>query len=170
MKANLRIPKKLVEAMLMDLQRPHPFAYERVGFLYCKESRLKDSGRLLLAFKYEPIEDTQYVEDRSVGARFDSSSVRAAMQNVLSEGTSALHVHLHDHSGRPRFSRVDSEHMQALMPCFVNVCPDRCHGALVLSLDSMTGRVWSIDDPLGVPFARISVVGERMQLFGNHNG
>jgi len=161
---NLRIPQKLLDAMVVDLRRPHPFAFERVGFMYCKQSSLRN-GRLLLAYKYQPIEDEQYIQDDTVGARFDSSSIRAAMQTALSEGVSTFHVHLHGHSGVPRFSRIDTEEMQALMPCFVNVCPDRCHGALVLSFDGIFGRIWTVDCPVGRPLSKISVVGERIRLF-----
>jgi hypothetical protein len=168
MTVKLRIPKMLHDEMLVDLRRPHAFAFERVGFMYCKQSSLRN-GRLLLAYKYRPIEDEQYIQDDTVGARFDSSSVRSAMQTALSDGVSAFHIHLHSHAGAPRFSRVDTQEMQALIPCFVNLCPEGCHGALVLSLDGIIGRIWSVDSPLGEPLSKISVVGERIRFFGCRN-
>ena len=58
MTVKLRIPKMLHDEMLVDLRRPHAFAFERVGFMYCKQSSLRN-GRLLLAYKYRPIEDEQ---------------------------------------------------------------------------------------------------------------
>src|SRR2546423_2783149 len=49
-------------------------------------------------YKYEPIRDDQYIADETVGARFDSSSIREAMQVALAEHSSAFHVHLHTHA------------------------------------------------------------------------
>lgn len=163
MTVKLRIPTKLVQIMLTDLSRPHDFAHERVGFVYCRQS-MYPSGSLVLPYKYEPIGDDQYIEDETVGARFNSSSIRAAMQVALTERASTFHVHLHGHSGTPRFSAIDNREMQALIPCFVNVCPDRVHGALVLSLDSATGKAWSVDWQDARPLSRITFVGTRMKF------
>jgi hypothetical protein len=164
MKVKLRMTHSMFGKMIADLRRPHGFAYERVGFLFCKQSSTS-SGALLLAFKYVPIRDEQYIRDESVGARFDSSSIREAMQVALSEGVGAFHVHLHDHAGTPRLSGVDVREMQALIPCFVNVCPDRVHGALVLSLDSATANGWSSGESQGEK-VRVSVVGSTLRIFG----
>lgn len=161
MTVTIRIRQDLVDAMLVDLRRPHEFAHERVGFMYCRQSALS-SGPLLLAYAYEPIHDDQYISDDSVGARFDSSSIRHAMQRALQDEIAVLHVHLHNHAGQPGFSRTDAREMQALMPCFVNVQPQRVHGALVLSLNSAAARIWSTDAPDGAPVQKITFVGSKM--------
>jgi len=165
----LRIPNTLSDEMLRDLRRPHRYATERVGFMFCRQSALR-SGNLLLAYKYEPIRDDQYLEDHTVGARFDGSSIREAMQTALAEGSSVFHVHLHEHMGQPRFSGVDRREMQQIMPCFVNVRPDRIHGALVLSADSGFAHVWGADlSPKGQPPDKISLVGSRIKSWVNHD-
>jgi hypothetical protein len=164
MKTRLRMTQSMFAKMVVDLRRPHEFAAERVGFLFSRQS-VTPSGALLLAFKYAPIRDEQYIRDESVGARFDSSSIREAMQTALSDGMSTFHVHLHDHSGTPRFSGTDVREMQALMPCFVNVCPNRVHGALVLSTDSATANGWSAGQPHGEK-VRVTVVGSPLRIFG----
>jgi hypothetical protein len=165
----LRIPDTLFHEMLCDLRRPHEYAYERVGFMCCRQSALR-SGNLLLAYKYKPIRDDQYLEDRTVGARFDGSSIREAMQTALTEGSSVFHVHLHEHRGQPRLSGTDIREMQQIMPCFVNLRPDRLHGALVLSVDSAFARVWGIDlAPQGQTPDRLSLVGSRMKLWVTHD-
>lgn len=156
MKMRLRMTHSMFARMVADLRPPHEFAYERVGFLFCKQSGTP-SGVLLLASRYAPIRDDQYIRDESVGARFDSSSIREAMQIALSEGVCAFHVHLHDHRGIPRLSGTDVREMQALIPCFVNVRPDRVHGALVLSSDSATANGWSSTQPQGEK-VRVTVV------------
>jgi hypothetical protein len=150
--------------MLADLQRPHEFAYERVGFMFCKQSEIP-SGILLLPYRYQPIADEQYIADETVGARFDSSSIREAMQIALTDGSSALHVHLHCHKGIPAFSGTDRREMQSLMPCFVNMRPDRVHGALVLSLNSAAGAVWSTGRTDSQRI-RITLIGPTMKFFG----
>ncbi len=159
----LKLANRLVEEMRSDLRRPHEFAYERVGFLYCKQSALR-SGNLLLAVRFQPIRDDQYIADPTVGARFDSSSIRTAMQTALSEGLATFHVHLHEHSGRPHLSGTDEREMRALMPCFVNLRPDRFHGALVLSGDSATARVWGLQGVRGQPVDKIVLVGAKMKF------
>lgn len=165
MTIKLRIPIKLLHVMLTDLGRPHDFAHERVGFMFCRQTMFP-SGSLVLPYKYAPIRDDQYIEDETVGARFNSSSIHGAMQGALAEGASTFHVHLHRHNGTPGFSTIDNREMGALMPCFVNVRPDRVHGALVLSLDSAAGKAWSIDWQGGRPLGRITFVGTRMKFIG----
>ncbi len=150
--------------MLTDLRRPHAFAYERVGFLYCRQTAIP-AGHLLLGHTYRAVKDSQYLPDPSVGAKFDSSAIREAMQFALTEAASILHVHLHDHAGQPRMSPIDSREMQSLMPCFVNLCPARIHGALVLSRDAAVARVWGVSlRPDGTPLKKITSIGSRIQF------
>jgi hypothetical protein len=165
----LRITDTLFAEMVGDLRRPHEFAHERVGFVFCRQSPLR-SGNLLLAYNYKPIRDDQYLEDCTVGARFDGSCIREAMQTALTEGCSVFHVHLHEHNGQPRFSGVDTREMQQVMPCFVNLRPDRLHGALILSRDSAFARVWGTAlPPTGQIPDRLSLVGPRMKLWVTHD-
>jgi hypothetical protein len=166
MTVTLRIPAGLLSTVLDDLRRSHPFAYERVGFLFCKFCSTP-TGSLLLAYSYNPVKDDQYVDDDSVGAKIDSSAIREAMQQTLTESATSLHVHLHDHGGIPQFSRVDSREMQALMPCFVNLCPERVHGALVLSNDAAIGKVWGTKvNKEGMQVQRITAIGRGVALLG----
>jgi len=165
----LRISNNLLEQILHDLRRPHEFAGERVGFIHCRQSALRH-GTLLLAHKYQPIRDDQYIQDASVGARFDGSCIREGMQTALTEGTSVFHVHLHDHKGQPRLSGVDRREMRQMMPCFVNLCPNRLHGALVLSNDSAFATIWGTDlPPEGRTVDKLSLVGPRSKLWVNHD-
>lgn len=166
MNITLRIPGRLRDTILRDLRTPHKFACERVGFVYCKQSPLP-SGCLLLAYRYMPVKDGQYIEDHSVGARFNSSAIRDAMQLALSEDAAVLNVHLHDHAGGPRMSGTDIREMQALMPCFVNLCPERIHGALILSSDAAVARVWGTTlPPKGTSVSKITSIDANIRFLG----
>jgi len=160
----LRMLTTLVDAIRADLRRPHPFAYERIGFLCCKQSSVP-SGYLLLGYRYVPIEDDRYLRDKSVGASFDATAIRTGMQLALTEEASVFHVHVHKHAGVPRMSRVDTREMQQLMPCFVNVCPERLHGALVMSVDRAYARVWGTAlETSGADVSRITSVGDHIKV------
>jgi hypothetical protein len=160
----MRMLATLVDEMRADLRRPHAFAHERVGFLCCRQSRVP-SGHLLLGYRFVVLDDDRYVPDEGVGARFDAAAIRSGMQMALTENASVFHVHLHDHVGPPRMSLVDTEEMQELMPCFVNVCPNRMHGALVLSANRAYARIWGTAfGPEGIEVARITSVGNTIKV------
>lgn len=160
----LRMTRAQLEAMLADLRRPHPFAFERIGFLCCTQSKTP-SGYLLIGYRYIAIDDERYIRDKSVGARFDSTAIRTGMQLALTEGATIFHVHVHEHTGPPRMSQVDAREMQQLMPCFVNVCPERLQGALVLSADRAYARVWGTAlETNGIDVSRITSVGDRVRV------
>jgi hypothetical protein len=160
----LRMTTSLVEMMLEDLRRPHPFAFERIGFLCCRQSRVP-SGYLLLGYRYVAIDDERYIRDQAVGARFDATAIRTGMQLALTDGITIFHVHAHEHAGVPRMSRIDACEMQQLMPCFVNVCPERLHGALVLSADRACARVWGTSlETSGIDVSRITSVGDGVKV------
>jgi hypothetical protein len=160
----LRIPTPLIVAMLADLRRPHAIAHERIGFLACRQSDTPQ-GRLLLGYLYAPVDDDCYLRDEAVGARFDNRAIRAGMQLALTEKASVMHVHVHNHQGEPRMSRVDAREMQGLMPCFVNVCPQRVHGALILSADRAFAQLWGTSLPgNGAKVSRITSVSDRVRM------
>lgn len=160
----LRVTTTLLERMLMDLRRPHPFAFERIGFLCCTQVKVP-SGYLLLGYRYVAIDDDRYIPDKSVGARFDGTTIRTGMQLALAERATLFHVHVHEHTGVPRMSQVDAREMQQLMPCFVNVCPERLHGALVLSMDHAYARVWGTAlEATGIDVSRITSVGDGVRV------
>ena len=160
----LRMTTTLLDEMLADLRRPHPFAFERIGFLCCRQSKVP-SGYLLLGYRYVAIDDDRYIRDKSVGARFDATAIRTGMQVALKEGATIFHVHVHEHAGVPRMSRVDAREMQQLMPCFVNVCPERLHGALVLSADRAYAHVWGTAlETSGIDVSRITSVGDGVKV------
>ena len=141
MKVTFKMTRALLGNVQADLRRRHAFAAERVGWLRC---RVADSstGLLVLAHDYAPVEDGDYVDDPSVGARMSSAAIRKALQLALNTKAAMFHVHLHDHRGRTRFSRVDAAETAKFVPDFWHVRPDMPHGALVLGRDSASGLCW----------------------------
>lgn len=164
MSARVRIPRTVYEAVLADLARPHPHAYERVGFLYCRRAAASPEP-LLLAFDYRTVADDDYLRDSSVGARIGSNAIHSALQTSLTLKASTLHVHQHAHSGPTFFSGVDLECLENLMPTFSRLVPDQLHGGLVLSLDRGAGALWSRETRELVRCPSVSVIGRPFRLW-----
>lgn len=141
MKAILRIERALLDSIHLDLNRPHRFAQERVGFLACGLGALEE-GYLLLASSYQPVEDGDYENDPRVGAMMGPGAIRKALQFAYNHPVAMFHVHRHEHRGAPQFSPVDVRENAKFMPDFWKVRPKFPHGALLLSHDAMTGAWW----------------------------
>src|SRR5437870_1541095 len=97
----LKIHRALYTALLQELRRPHPFAWERVSFLTANAGQ---DGELVLPTVQYPVPDDQYVPDTTSAACIGSAAIRAAISRALTEQVSIFHVHLHDHLGAPWFS------------------------------------------------------------------
>lgn len=153
----LRIPRSLVDQMWTDLRRPHAFAHERVGFMLIREAQGTD-GRLLLASRYEPLREDEYLNDPRVGARINREAIRRMLTLALA-GESIFHVHLHEHPGTPVFSAVDECNLRELLPSFCGAAPQGIHGALLLSDDRGLAWGWKAGQDSPFPISTITVVG-----------
>jgi hypothetical protein len=158
MTARLRIPQPLWECTHVDLSRPHPFAWERVGFLTCGMQTTAPNIQMLTAESWHPVDDAHYIDDRTVGALVGREAFRKMLQLIYNRPSTLLHVHRHDHRGRPQFSSVDMRSMLAFVPGFFNACPMLPHGALVLSLDYCSGLLWPHASGQPVEIGPIEVV------------
>ena len=159
---NLRLTAQLLAQVHADLDRPHPVAFERVGFLVCRIARGKEDASLLAA-DYLPMADEFYLPSAEMGAVINADGIRTAMQMAFRERCSLVHVHRHEHEGSPGFSDIDRSENAKLIPSFWHVVPDMPHGALVLSFDRARGRVWDCDDRIDREIASICAVGTRIQ-------
>jgi len=164
-----KIPEGLLGRVCEDLNRPHPFAAERVGFLSCRVGALKPSGWVVLAHDFHPVADSDYLRDHSVGAMMGPAAIRKALQVALSSEVGMFHVHIHGHRGKPWFSGVDLHETAKFVPDFWHVRPHLVHGAIVLSLDSAAGLCWHPQSPKPVVFSRFSVVGAPMRAWRGEN-
>ena len=141
MKTRFKITKALLTTIRSDLKRPHPFAYERVGFI---SAGLSTSGHevLALAREYRPVNDDEYLQDPSVGAMMGPEAIRRALQWAMQGGHALFHVHTHGGSGIPSFSAIDQRENRKFVPDFFKVAPQCAHGAIVLSDTAARGQIW----------------------------
>jgi hypothetical protein len=165
MKIHLRLLQALLEEVRTDLARIHPFAYERVGFLTCGAAYSGDD-LLLLGQQWHRVADDDYINDSRAGATIGGNAFRQVLQLIYSAPQTLIHVHVHDHSGPPRFSRTDERSIREFVPGFFNACPTYPHGALVLSQDSARGSLWLGQDSIPHAIERIDVVGVPLHRLG----
>lgn len=136
MTVELRIPGAIRTEAMKDLARPHPFAFERVGFFATRTILLGSDHHLVLVTRYQPVPDDHYIDDNSVGACIGGDAIRAAMQRVIDEGKGQLHVHLHDHAGPTGPSLTDSKGLPPVVRSLATVGPSQASGYLIFSADS----------------------------------
>ena len=158
----------LYEELKEDLARPHPFAAERVGFVFGKLGSLPEDGKTVVLTRYHSIPDTQYEEDDTVGARIGSGAMTAAMQAVF-QGRAAregiFHIHIHDHQGPTGMSRVDAHDLPPMMPGFQAMSRSAPHGIIILSRDHGSGWVWLPDQDEPIYTKSITVIGTPIHVF-----
>jgi hypothetical protein len=141
MNIRFKITSALLATIRDDLNRPHPFAHERVGFISAGLAAAHDA-LLILARSYEPLRDEDYLRDTRVGAMMGDQAIRRARQAAMDSGAAVFHVHTHGGSGIPDFSGVDNRENAKFVPNFVSVAPQSVHGAIVLSNTAAFGQVW----------------------------
>lgn len=139
MNLTIRIAGTVYEEALADLQRPHPFAYERIGFFSAATALAGAAETIVLLARYHVIPDGHYLRDSTCGARIGTEAIRVARQRILDEDLGGFHVHLHSHSGVPGPSVTDLRETPRLIHSFASVGPKLVHGAIILTDD----RAWS---------------------------
>jgi hypothetical protein len=159
----IRIPKSIYKLMHEDVIREHAHAFERIGFLYTT-SLLVDGNRLILAKRYVPVNDEDYIEDDSVGARINSNAIRKSMQTLLDNKEGCFHVHLHNHTGHPNPSLIDEEGIPGIVEGFGNISPKQAHGYIILSKNSMFATVKFGKEEVYRKPSKISIVGNPMKF------
>jgi hypothetical protein len=160
----LRMRQDLGEHIRADLQRRHPFAHERVGFISARIAHLAEDGLVVFAEGYHPVDDGDYLDDPTVGAMMASSAIRKALELAYVRKLAMIHVHMHDHTGPPAFSSVDLRESAKFMPNFFHVAPRLPHCAVVLSADRAIGLCWRPGLQKPVYIDRIVEVGAPLRI------
>ena len=136
-----KITSALRDQIIADLHRSHPFAFERVGFVGAGLS-IDGDCCTVLAHSYRPVEDNDYVDDKSVGAMMGPDAMFKAMAWAHEESVGLFHIHSHGGAGIPGFSGVDIRESDKFVPDFFKARPERPHGTIVLSNTHAFGRIW----------------------------
>lgn len=168
MRISIKLTGELLKEICQDLVRPHPFAAERVGFVFGRIALVSKEIKLVLLNRYHPIPDDQYVDDPTVGARISSEAITWAMQAIYygrARREGIFHIHMHPQKGVPEMSSVDRRELPELMPGFQSVGRDAAHGIVILSLNHGTGWVWLPGCRAPVRASAISVVGNPLCVF-----
>jgi hypothetical protein len=141
MNIRFKIPRHLARLIRDDLARPHPFAFERVGFI--SVSAAGGGGDLwIFAREFHPVADDDYLNDNTVGAMMGPEAIRKALQRSRVDSVGMFHVHTHCGDSIPYFSNVDLSEQARFVPNFFQMAPQCPHGALVLSNSYAYGHVW----------------------------
>lgn len=156
---HLKLPRPLHDFMLDDLMRPHPFAHERVGFLFVRKGTIDDENLLLLGAEYNGVPDEDYINDPEVGAKINSAAIRSSMERAMANRYGIIHIHLHGEEYSSGFSKTDQNEFKRLIPSFHNIGGGGVHGAAVLSGTRFTAFVLLRKNGQPVRVARLSVIG-----------
>ena len=166
MNIQFKITSVLLKTIRADLNRPHPFAYERVGFILADLAK-SANGVMVLAMQYKPVADEDYLTDRSVGAMMGPEAIRKAMEWALFKNVAIFHVHSHGGLGIPTFSKVDVKDNAKFIPDFVKVGPQNIHGAIVLSNDAAAGQYFTVQDHQAKNVDEFVEIGNLVKKWGH---
>jgi hypothetical protein len=162
MRVIFRATDRFIQDIRGDLARAHSFAAERVGFISIRATDTRDT-LILLAAAYHPVADDDYLDDATVGAMMGQEAIRKALNIALLQPVGMIHVHMHDHKGRPNFSRTDRREQLKFVPDFFKVRPQMPHGAIVLSHNMASGRLW-LDPETNVSISEFNIVGPHTMI------
>jgi hypothetical protein len=155
--ALVRLRRDLFEHMVTDLGRQHPYALERVGFLYGKLARALDL-KIVIPVEYVPVPDEQYVDDLDAAATINADAIFDAHQRARCEQQCCLHVHLHPGEGTTWFGTTDLRTLGRIGPSLQRMAKDAAHGGLVLTVSIASTLLWLPGDS-EPSRGRVSVVG-----------
>ena len=129
----------------------------------CRTAALRAGAIVLLGLDLHPVLDEDYERDDSVGAMLGPGAFRRILQVAYNNPVSMLHVHRHEHHGKPWFSNFDLSEARKYVPDFWKVRGGYPHGILVLSHDSAAGLIWMPRVDRQTRLSRISIVGAPLQ-------
>jgi hypothetical protein len=166
MNVRFRITADLLHAVRNDHVRPHAHAAERVGFVLCRFGSIQSGGFMILAHDYMSVLDSDYLDEPQFGASIGANAFRRVLERTLSDPMGIFHVHLHPHRGIPKPSRIDLTETAVFVPDFFHVQGHMPHGALILSDDDASGRVWLAESARPTSISSITVVGVPLRPAG----
>lgn len=168
MSASLKLTGRLHNTIVQDLMRPHPFASERVGFVFGRVGSGPDGAKIVLLTRYHVVSDDQYIDDPEVGARIGPEAMTWSMQAVhrgRAQREGIFHIHLHPHCGPTGMSTIDQKEIPRVIPGFCAVGTSSPHGIIILSLDHGVSWIWFPGCANAVKAEQVSVIGAPIAVF-----
>ncbi len=135
----------MTEAQL-ELLRQHVFdqpGLEGAAFLLCGQSMSDESAKLIV-HAVMPIDAADFDERRRDGLVIKSSALTRIAKLARNEGLSIVFVHSHP-DGADDFSAQDDREEGRLIPFLQARVPGKIHGTLVLTKNSIVGRLYMPD-------------------------
>ncbi len=137
----IRIPSSLLSQIKKDLNKPHAFAFERIGFISSTHKLLKNGNIIICMFAYRHIPDDQYIDDQEVGARINSNAIRESLQGILDTKNGCFHAHCHQSSIKPEFSTIDLEDNPEIIKSFSYADGSQVHGMILFGKEKINALV-----------------------------
>ena len=135
MNKTLVISTVLLNQAIADLERPHEFAFERIGFFICH-----NETNTFLSYDWFSLEDGFYVESEQFGALIGADGMQSIMQKAYSTQSGMFHFHLHNFQQDPTFSSVDLHSLRnEMIPSLYNFSQNGIHGGLIKGKKSFNG-------------------------------
>lgn len=128
----------LFEEIVQDLNRPHSFAFERVGYVL---GNFKDG--ILVLDEWMKFEDFFYEENIEVGARIGREGMTYLMKKVFSSKKHFFHTHVHDFQNIPTYSGVDLRSLLEVTPAIFDFSGLGPHGALLIGREASRLIWWN---------------------------
>jgi molybdopterin/thiamine biosynthesis adenylyltransferase len=138
---------------------------EGAAFLVCGESRSPSTAKLVV-HAVVPIAESDFLRREACGLTISSAALMRVAKLARYEGLSIVFAHSHP-EGVADFSAQDDREEQKLLPFFQARVPGRIHGTLVLTKESIKGRVYVPDRTAA---DAVLVVGNRFQGWFNSDG
>lgn len=160
----IRIPKHFYDLMFEDLMKPHAFAFERVGFFSTNVMHLGADFIVVTVTGYHSVDDMDYINDPDVGAKINGNAIRKAMQRMIPSRMGCLHVHIHDHLGKPRASCTDLKSLPELSASFCNMNPEAASGYIIFSRNSFYSEISIGSEFMAFQINQMSIVGYPMSF------
>jgi molybdopterin/thiamine biosynthesis adenylyltransferase len=137
---------------------------EGAAFVLCGESTSLSLDKLL-SHEVVPILDEDFLRRESHGLSIRSHALVRIAKRAQRERLAVIFVHSHP-DGAPHFSSQDDREEERLLPFLFARVRTHLHGTLVLTRDTIAGRVYTPDrNP-----ADVLVIGDRIRLYNARGG
>lgn len=142
MNSLVKIPKAIFDQAVHDIEKPHPIAYERIGYFLATAN--ENSSFLIKEWYSMP--DEFYENSDSVGALINQQGMKFLMTLALKHKLSIFQFHKHDFQEKPTLSHVDLKSLNEIVPALFRFGTKHGHGSILLGQDTFSITIWDSKD------------------------